>query len=482
VDTTRAVHAADDCRFRPRVECLSRGVLATLLLVCAGYSKAHAQALPADYNTPDPRRGLAQYGRGAANLALTNWAVWQIAWSRDRDWAPVTRATLEDNLRAGFEFDQDVLQTNFFGHPYHGGMQFNAARSAGLSFWESAVYTLAGSVSWELFAEREKPAINDLAVTVLGGIMLGEITYRLSSEILAEDASEGRLVRELGAAAVNPVRGLDRLTTGRAWRAGPPALRYPLRVALELGLDRVRLQHEEDDPDGGRVALLFAADVDYGDLWPREGRNYFRPFEYFELYAATNLFNRELSGAHVYSTALLYGLNLPLSRQPRALRDNDVLGLGMSYEYVGTNFTTYSGLGFGPVNHLMLRLGKQRSVRLSVGADLVPVLGATSTEAGDNERDYNFASGVSAWTGIELRLGWLGELGLQTRHYVAKVVNGQRGEEFIGSLRAWYEVQLLERLGLGFAATTVYRRGHYVARESYWAQQLSAQLYVTVEQ
>jgi hypothetical protein len=434
-----------------------------------------------DYDAPNSDRALVDYARAAANLAITNWAIWQFAWSRDRDWAPVTRSSLASNLRHGFEFDQDVLQTNFFGHPYHGGLQFNAARGAGLGFWESSVYAFAGSVGWELFAEREKPAINDLAVTALGGILLGEITHRLASEILDDSAQDGRLLRELGAAAVSPLRGFARLTTGRAWRSGPAGLRRPLRLELDFGIDRVRQADENGTSTSGRPAVLFAADIDYGDLLPRPDRATFDPFEHFELYAAANVFNSELRGAHVYSTALLWGQSLTLSREPRALRDNDVLGLGMSYEYVGTNFTTYSGIGVGPVNHLVLRLGRQRSMRLSVGAELVPVLGATSTQAGSGERDYNFATGFSPWSGLELRLGRLGELGLQMRHYLAEVVDGERGQEMIGSLRLLYELELVGGFGAGIAPTAVYRRGYYDSRESYWAQQLSAQFFVTLQ-
>jgi Domain of unknown function (DUF3943) len=453
-------------------------------------TRSRAEALPpptppavVDYNLPTETHSFTQRVRAATNVLFVNWALWQNAWLRDKDWAPVTRASLLDNLKSGFELDQDVLQTNFFGHPYHGGMMFNGARATGLGFWEASLYTAAGSFTWELFAEREKPSLNDLAVTTLGGIMLGEITHRLSSEILDDSAEEGRLWRELGAAAVSPVRGLDRVATGRAWQSGPRGVKNPLSVELELGADRVTLSGDESQIKPLRPAVLFAADVEYGNLLPREGASAFAPFEFFELYAAANLFNSLLSGAHVYSSALLFGWSIPLSdpARPKLLSDNDVVGFGMSYEYVGTNFATYSAIGIGPHNHLVLRLGSRRSLRLSVGADFVPLLGATSTEAGDSERDYNFAAGFSPWSGVEMRLGKYGELGLQMRHYVANVIDGEAGRELIGSTRIWYEIDLLRGFGLGFAPTLVYRRGQYEQRDSYSAQQLSAQVYVTAK-
>ncbi len=459
-------------RLAPKIACLSSVLLAA--------SPGRAQEPLVDYDQPTSDRAFVDYARAGANLAFVNWTFWQIAWSRDKDWAPITRSTLKDNLRHGFEWDQDILQTNFFGHPYHGSLQFNSARGAGLSFWESAAYTLAGSMTWELFAEREKPSLNDLAVTTLGGVMLGEIMHRLSSQILDDSEDEGRLSRELMAAAVNPMRGFDRLTTGRAWRNGHRPVRRPVRIALEFGVDRVSMEQEKGELTSSRPAVLLAVDVEYGTLLPAPGERQLGAFDYFELYAATNLFNSQLSGAHVYSHGLLYGVSLPLSVEPRPLQDNDVFGFGMSYEYVGTNFATYSGIGIGPVNHLVLRLNSGRSLRLSVGGDLVPVLGASSTEARSGDRDYNFASGFSPWSGLELRLGKFGEIGLQMRHYIAKVVDGVQGDELIGSLRLWYEVEPLRGLGIGIAPTSVYRRGLYADRDSYWAQQLSAQLYLTV--
>lgn len=444
-------------------------------------SAAHADPPPskaADYNLADPARGPATYARAAANLALLNYAVWQIAWLEDKDWAPITRDTLRANLKAGFAFDQDILQTNFFGHPYHGGLMFNSARGAGLSFWESALYTFAGSFSWELFAEREKPALNDLFVTTLGGLMLGEITYRLSSELLDESRRGGpRLLSEVFASMVDPMRGFNRVTTRRAWRDGPGPERHPLRFVVELGVDRVTFKGQDGERERPRPGLLFATNVLYGNLRPKRGRAVFDPFEFFELYAGANLLNSEISGAHVYASGLLSGESMPLSHRGHVVRDNDVLGFAINYEYVGTNFTTYSGIGAGPVNHLVLRPGGNRQLILSAGLDIVPILGATSTEAGNTGRDYNITAGFSPWSGVRFKLG-RGEFGLRLRHYVAKVLNGQPGDEAIGSMRLWLEVPLFEGFGAGLAPTLVYRRGHYRDEPSFSAQQLSTQFFV----
>jgi hypothetical protein len=105
------------------------------------------------------------------------------------------------------------------------------------------------------------------------------------------------------------------------------------------------------------------------------------------------------------------------------------------------------------------------------------MVGVSSTEAGNTERDYNICVGFSPWSGLKLQMGAFGELGLRLRHYVAKVAHGQEGTEAIGSMRLWYELPLLQRIGVGFAPTLVYRRGHYIDQPSYVAQQVSTQFY-----
>lgn len=453
-----------------------RPCLPAFLLVVALPWRVHAEpsaAVAKDYDAPDPTRTGLDYARAAANVLLVNWVIWQIAWARNKDWAPITRDTISRNLRAGFPFDHDMLPTNFFGHPYHGSLLFNAARGAGLSFWESSLHAVGGSLMWELFAEREPPSSNDLVATGLGGVLLGEITHRLSSQLLDDSRSGApRLFRELGATLVNPVRGFDRLGTAHAWQTGPPPVRIPVRLRLHAGGDRVQVEEQQEQVDTPEPALVFGADVEYGELRARSGRNTLRPFEFFELYAGVNVFRSDVSGVNAHAYGLLYGADVPLSGG----RDNSVFGVAMNYEFVGTNFTTYSGVSAGIVNHLVLRFGGQEA-RFAAGLDVVPILGATST-ADDTERGYNFASGMSPWTGVELRMGRRGDLGLRMRHYVAVVVEGEPGYEFVGATRLWYELPVWNGLGFGVAPTLVYRRGEYSRHEDYAAQQVSTQAYV----
>ena len=91
-----------------------------------------------------------------------------------------------------------------------------------------------------LFGEVWAPSPNDLANTTLGGITLGEMLFRFSSLTLDNEATgSNRVVREVGAGLINPVRGFNRLVRGE----DRPDLGDPARLAPhpDPGVDGRRL-------------------------------------------------------------------------------------------------------------------------------------------------------------------------------------------------------------------------------------------------
>jgi hypothetical protein len=432
---------------------------------------------PVDYDHGNPNRTTIDYFRAVANVGLINWTIWQFSWFRKADWPPVDRRSLENNLEHGFSFDQDELQTNFLGHPYHGGLFFNSARGAGLDFWESLPYAVGGSMIWELFAEREPPSSNDLAATALGGIILGEISFRLSTALL-DDSQHGtpRLLRELGAFAVNPMRGFNRFYTAEAWRRGPPPILRPLDLLFNVGIDRVWVEDHELS-DVYDPSLLLAASAEYGDLLPDGAHDTLGPFDYFDVYASINLLDSTVSGVKVYAEALLYGFSVETSDDRGSRRDNNVFGFDITYDYQGANIATYGSVGFGPANYLVFRFGPRRRLRVGTGFDVVPVLGARSVLRKDDLRTYNFATGLSAWTNIALDFNRVA-LGFRTRQYLTRVVDGDPGNEIIGSSRAWFEASIFRGIGAGFAPSVVNWRGLYAEGPKVSGYQLELSSYL----
>src|SRR6266536_3198880 len=126
-------------------------------------------------------------------------------WAYDRyvsryEFSFISWETIKNNFKTGFHYDRDNFSVNQSSHPYHGSLFFDAARSNGYNFWESGVFTLAGSLIWECCMENTAPSINDLVNTTLGGMTRGEVAHRLSAMIL-DNTSSGRprFFRRVGA-------------------------------------------------------------------------------------------------------------------------------------------------------------------------------------------------------------------------------------------------------------------------------------------
>ena len=79
-------------------------------------------------------------------------------------------------------WDKDGWAVNYVGHPLQGSLAYNAVRSQGAGFWTSSAFTLGHTLLWEYFLEaiNEQPSINDLLVTPLAGVALGELTNMMT--------------------------------------------------------------------------------------------------------------------------------------------------------------------------------------------------------------------------------------------------------------------------------------------------------------
>ncbi|MCX6285002.1 MAG: DUF3943 domain-containing protein, partial [Bacteroidetes bacterium] len=147
-----------------------------------------------------------------------------VTWAADRfilnaDYARTGFNTWKYNIETGWEWDTDRFGVNFIGHPYSGSLSFNAGRANGYNYWQSFGFAVGGSLLWEYFGENTRPSYNDIINTPVNGAFLGEVLYRLSSNIL-DDRTRGaeRVFREIAAGVVDPMREFNRLVQGKAFR------------------------------------------------------------------------------------------------------------------------------------------------------------------------------------------------------------------------------------------------------------------------
>ncbi len=127
-------------------------------------------------------------GRPRGARPSTWCSTWPTGLRTPNDEFKVSLSSWWENLRYGFEWDFNSFSINQFGHPYQGGLYFNAGRANGLSFWESAPLAALGSATWEYFGEKNHASINDFVTTTMGGIALGEMFHRAGW--LVRDARE----------------------------------------------------------------------------------------------------------------------------------------------------------------------------------------------------------------------------------------------------------------------------------------------------
>lgn len=143
---------------------------------------------------------------------------------------------------SAWKWDDNQFSTNQFDHPYHGQLYFNTFRSNGYNFYQSSLATMLGSYIWETGGETQAPAINDFINTTFGGIILGEMTHRVSRNILARNRKGNNIIgNEIVALLVNPVNSLNRLLDGK-W--GKPVDKYytvdssTIHAVFDLGFRR----------------------------------------------------------------------------------------------------------------------------------------------------------------------------------------------------------------------------------------------------
>ena len=86
--------------------------------------------------------------------------------------------------------DKDDFFLNYVTHPYSGALYYMGARSAGANGLYSFLYSAALSTFfWEYGVEAfaERPSIQDLIITPVGGALLGECFYLTKRHILSNE-------------------------------------------------------------------------------------------------------------------------------------------------------------------------------------------------------------------------------------------------------------------------------------------------------
>lgn len=346
-------------------------------------------------------------------------------YATNEEFAQTTLRSIRHNFQTGFVWDNDVFITNMFAHPYHGNLYFNAARTNGLSFWESAPYALGGSLMWELFGETEPPAINDVITTTVGGIALGEMTHRLSRLVL-NDRSRGfrRFLREAAATIINPVQGLHRIISGDAWRVSNSHYKYhdyntiPVDFSISTGIrylaDDGALFRRESNP---YVNMYLC----YGT--PVDGKRHTTPYDFFDVDVTLGLNSNQPLVNTLHIVGRLWSMPV-LAKNGMA----GEFGLYQHFNYYdskpikdGSDLTPYrisEAAAFGPGFIIFLpKVGALSRLEQRIFLSAILLGGSKSDYFNVIERDYNMGSGYSIKSKTHLEISSFGRLVLHAKYF-----------------------------------------------------------------
>jgi len=405
-----------------------RACLAVLLLVIVFHTAAVAQeAAPRrlDWETGDNRSywipALEITGFIFSLNAINRVLIGGHDYDTDGD-------SFERNLQTAPVYDKDPFSINQIGHPYQGNIYYGFARSAGLEYWESLLYTLAGSFLWESFGETTPPSINDYVSTTIGGSFVGEAAFRMASLVLEGGGERPGVWRELAAALISPPTGFNRLVFGERFKPVFPSRDPEVFVRLRLGGTITSNITNEDLPNNARrqeASLEYA--ITYG-LPGKPGYRYRRPFDYFH-FEFTAVPNADSVGNAVENLAirgLLTGDSYAWGPDYRGL-----WGLFGSYEYLSPQIfrLATTSVGFGTVGQWWLSrtIALQGTVMGGVG------FGASGTVADPEERDYHYGVIPTALVGLRLIFGERAALeGAVRQYFVAGVSSGGAPDNSFG--------------------------------------------------
>jgi hypothetical protein len=304
-------------------------------------------------------------------------------------YARVTGASIRQNLKHQFLWDNDNFDTNLFWHPYTGGLYFNAARANGLGFWQSVPFAISGSYMWEMFCETQPPSINDIISTPVGGIALGEMTHRVAHLVLDNSKRGGeRFGRELLAGIISPMDFFNRLLNGdvrryrpRLYDDAPSPAPLPYQINLSV-MNRFMVDVNENRSD---LNLAFSAGITYGQVFADEDTHI--PYDFFTAEVNATVIGRQPFLSNVSIVGLLWG------REWETKRENVWLaGIFQHYDYYNSRPVVTGGkipyefaetASFGGGILFKIPLKKRQ-------ASLYGSLFVNSILLGANESDYYF--------------------------------------------------------------------------------------------
>jgi hypothetical protein len=419
------------------------------LLFCAQFESTKLDSSK-KFNTIWP---LTQVLATNSVMALSNRYIGNAGFAR------ISFKSIENNICNPWVWDDDGFVVNQIGHPLQGSLYYSLARNKDHSYFGSFPFVAFGSMQWEYFMEIERPAINDLITTTLGGAMLGEIIFRISDEIL-DDKSSGieRFTREISVFTINPMRGLNRLISGKTFASTNNLIKTNVNhLKMSFSTSKNLLNYiiseniELDDTDSLKSVpfATYFLKLTYGDPFSAK-----KTFDYFLLYIGLG-FENDIIG-NVSARGLLWKNNVKLTDKA-----HNAIGIFQNFDYITSSDYKVAASSFG--FELMARTKFKQNLQLSSEYQIgLIILGAASTEYFiDVLRDYNLGPGGFVKIIMSLTKPDFGNISINLNRFWIRTISGAEGVESIGVGRVNLQKQIFRKFGLGVEYILYDREGYY---------------------
>jgi hypothetical protein len=372
-----------------------------------------------------------------------------LTWAMDRyllnaDYARIGIKTWKYNLQKGWEWDNDRFGVNFIGHPYSGTLSINAARSNGYNYFQSIPFAVGGSLLWEYFGENTRPSYNDIIYTPVNGTFLGEILYRLSSNIL-DDRTRGadRVFREIAAGLVDPMRGFNRLLQGKSFRHTNKEVyaKEPINISFYTGL---RQLNDKTERIFGKstYSALFNLQIDYGNPFEVRSR---KPFDFFKLRGDINIGVGRKYLDNILGYGILYGKNMQWGKMAI------LIGAFQYYDYWDSRIFELGTIGFGGGVISKLLISKTSNFYNRLHLAIVPFAGNSTIYGPDTSqfRDYNYGGGLEGKFESVININKYATVSMIYYFYWIRTYIGIKGDNLVHILKPRMTVRLYKILNIG---------------------------------
>lgn len=389
-----------------------------------------------------------------------------------RDFARVTPSSWWENIKTGVVTDWNSFTVNWFLHPFHGSMLFNAGRTNGRSFWGSTGYALGGTLIWEYLGEKHPASDIDIVNTTLGGIYLGEMLFRLSEQILDDRAvGKNRIFRESAAGILNPVGLANRLIFGEARRVRPYRnhAQSPVTAQFMFGTNFPFSTIRKNKFSSGPVIDLT---LTYNNPFKIK-KKVFEPFDFFILRSWFNFPQDSTKSKillNISSHATVWGKRI---RQEK--NKTDIIGISQHYDYlhnkimeVGAMSISGGWLGRRNWKESWSFIGSTQAGIILLGSsnsELIKIIETSNDPY--KKRDYIIGPGFMTEFEFILRHKKFGYLMADYNHWSFYVTSVPKGDENVDLLRLRYFLPVWKKFTLGIEYSYYHRLARFEGIDGY---------------